>query len=295
MRRPPDPRALRERAVQDLRAFERQARDTGIAMEVLRPAHYALCASIDDVVLNTPWGAASGWAGQTLVATFHHGARGTDQFFDQLRQMRKAPDKFLPVIELMYLCLSLGFMGRYRQARGEGELERVRAEAHAAIAAQRTGGRSGAVAALARGRGALPAGARRPAGLGRSGRRRGTVRRAAVLDIHQPERGVRWAAGAGARLASRAHAAGDARGDRAAVAAAARATPNRPPSIGCAPACSRTSTDARSACWARRRRRSSASPTTRCSHRAARSCRLRRCRCWSGSPRRCGTRADRCA
>ena len=119
MRRPPDPQALRERAVQDLRGFERQARDTGVAMELLRPAHYALCASIDDVVLNTPWGAASGWADQTLVATFHHGARGTDQFFDQLRQMLKAPDKFLPVIELMYLCLSLGFMGRYRQARGE--------------------------------------------------------------------------------------------------------------------------------------------------------------------------------
>jgi type VI secretion system protein ImpK len=137
MRRAPDPRALRERAMQDLHAFERQARDTGIAMEVLRPAHYALCASIDDLVLNTPWGAASGWAGQTLVAIFHHGARGADQFFDQLRQMQKAPDKFLPAIELMYLCISLGFMGRYRQARGEGELDRVRAEAHAAIAARR--------------------------------------------------------------------------------------------------------------------------------------------------------------
>jgi type VI secretion system protein ImpK len=136
MRRPPDPRALRECAVQFLHAFERKARDAGTAMEVLRPAHYALCASIDDLVLNTPWGAASGWADQTLVATFHRGARGTDQFFDQLRQMQKAPDKFLPVIELMYLCLSLGFMGHYRQARGEGELERVRADTHAAIASR---------------------------------------------------------------------------------------------------------------------------------------------------------------
>ena len=120
MHRAPDLRALRERAEQDLRAFERQARDAGIAMEVLRPAHYALCASIDDVVLNTPWGAASGWADKTLVASLHPGARGTDQFFEQLRQMQKTPGKFLPVIELMVLCLSLGFMGRYRQARGEG-------------------------------------------------------------------------------------------------------------------------------------------------------------------------------
>jgi type VI secretion system protein ImpK len=137
MRRPPDLQALRERAVQDLRTFERQGRDAGIAMELLRPAHYALCAAIDDVVLNTPWGAAGDWAGQTLVASFHHGARGTDQFYDQLRQMQKAPEKFLPVIELMVLCLSLGFMGRYRQARGEGELDVIRAEAHAAIVAQR--------------------------------------------------------------------------------------------------------------------------------------------------------------
>ena len=106
-------------------------------MEVLRPAHYALCASIDDVVLNTPWGAASGWASQTLVAKFHPGAGGADQFFDQLRQMRRTPNRFLPAIELMYLCLSLGYMGRYRQVRGEGELEQARSETHAVIAAQR--------------------------------------------------------------------------------------------------------------------------------------------------------------
>jgi type VI secretion system protein ImpK len=137
MQRAPDIRALRDRAEQGLRAFERQARDAGIAMEVLRPAHYALCASIDDVVLNTPWGAVSGWADKTLVASLHPGARGTDQFFEQLRQMQKTPGKFLPAIELMVLCLSLGFVGRYRRAGGEGELDQVRADAHAAIAAQR--------------------------------------------------------------------------------------------------------------------------------------------------------------
>jgi type VI secretion system protein ImpK len=135
-RRAPDIQALRQRAVHDLQAFERNGRDGGIPMEVLRPVHYALCASIDDLVLNAPWGAASGWAGRTLVATFHPGARG-DAFFDQLDHMRKAPDKFLPVIELEYLCLSLGFMGRYRQAPDPGGLERLRAETHAVIASQR--------------------------------------------------------------------------------------------------------------------------------------------------------------
>jgi len=128
--------ALRQRVVQDLNLFDRSGRDAGIPLEMLRPAHYALCASIDDVVLNAPWGAASGWTARTLVATFHPGARA-DAFFDQLRHVCGAADKFMPVIELMYLCLSLGFMGRYREGRGQGELERIRAGTHAVIAAQR--------------------------------------------------------------------------------------------------------------------------------------------------------------
>jgi type VI secretion system protein ImpK len=136
LRRPPDVWKLRERAVQELTAFERRAQDAGIAMDLLRPTHYALCASIDDVVLNTPWGATSGWVNQALVKAYHPGARGTDQFFEQLQQMRKAPQKFLLVIQLMFVCLSLGFMGRYRQVRGGGELEQVRSDAHAAIASQ---------------------------------------------------------------------------------------------------------------------------------------------------------------
>jgi type VI secretion system protein ImpK len=135
-RRAPDVQALRDRVLGDLRNFERQTRDLGIPMELVRPAHLVLCASVDDLVLNTPWGAASGWAGNTLVASLHHTARGTDEVFDQLRPMRQAPGKFLPVIELTFLCLSLGLMGRYRQA-GSGELESIRTEMHAAIAAQR--------------------------------------------------------------------------------------------------------------------------------------------------------------
>ena len=136
LRQPPDLRALRDRCLQDLRTFERQARDASIAMELLRPAHYALCASLDDVVLNSPWGAGSDWSKQTLVANQHPAVRDPDHFVTELRQMLTAPQRYLQAIEVMYLCLSLGYLGRYRQERGGGELADVRAAAHAAIAAQ---------------------------------------------------------------------------------------------------------------------------------------------------------------
>ncbi len=137
LRQPPDLRALRDRCLQDLRTFERQARDAGIGMELLRPAHYALCAAIDDVVLSSPWGAGSDWSKQTLVANQHPAVRDPDHFFAELRRMLAEAQRYLPVIEVMYLCLSLGFMGRYRRESGRAELADVRAAAHAAIAAQR--------------------------------------------------------------------------------------------------------------------------------------------------------------
>jgi type VI secretion system protein ImpK len=135
----PDPGELRERAVQGMRAFEQNARAAGVPIELLRPAHYALCASLDDVVLNTPWGSTGVWDVRSLVATFHQQVVGGDRFFDLLTQMRQNPGQFLPVVELLYLCVSLGFQGRYRLSpRGPAELDRLREETYALIVRQRT-------------------------------------------------------------------------------------------------------------------------------------------------------------
>ena len=221
MRRAPDPGVLRERVVQDLRAFERQARDAGIAMELLRPAHYALCASIDDVVLNTPWGAASGWASQTLVGTFHPGARGTDQFFDQLRQMRRNSEP-VPAGHRADVRLPLARLHGSLPAGARRGRTRADAVRHARRDRRSARGRgSRAVATLARRRRAVSVRAAALAGLGRAGRRGGAVRRPVVLDLHQPECGLRRSAGPGAHHTADAHAAGDARRDRAAAATAA--------------------------------------------------------------------------
>jgi type VI secretion system protein ImpK len=107
-------------------------------MDQLRPAHYALCASLDDVVLNTPWGSAGAWAARSLVSSFHQEVRSGERFFDLLGQLRQNPGTFLPALELMYLCLSLGFQGRYRLSpRGPGELDRLREDLYTIIVRQR--------------------------------------------------------------------------------------------------------------------------------------------------------------
>ena len=134
----PDPGDLRERAVAGVREFEKRSRDIGVSLELLRPAHYALCASLDDVVLNTPWGSTGIWDARSLVSTFHQEVRSGERFFNLLRQMCQNPGTFLPVIELMYLCMSLGFQGQYRlSARGPAELDRLREEVYTLLVRQR--------------------------------------------------------------------------------------------------------------------------------------------------------------
>ena len=132
----PDAGDLRERVVRELHDFERRAREGGIAMDQLRPAHFALCATIDDVVLNTPWGAASNWASQSLLASFHPGARSPDPLSDLVRQLRRNADKLRPASELVYLCISLGFTGRSAPSQGGAMFDRPREETYTLVATQ---------------------------------------------------------------------------------------------------------------------------------------------------------------
>jgi type VI secretion system protein ImpK len=134
---PPDSGDLYQRTVRQIRVFEQEARDKGVPLEQLRPAHYALCASLDDIVLNTPWGSSGTWSQRSLVSAFHQEVRSGERFFDVLKQMCDNPGRFLPVIKLMYVCMSLGFIGQYRLSRrGVGDINRIREETYAVIARQ---------------------------------------------------------------------------------------------------------------------------------------------------------------
>jgi type VI secretion system protein ImpK len=135
--RPPDLANVYDRTTGALRRFEQQARQTGVPPEQIRFAHYALCVSLDDVVLNTPWGADSNWAKRPLAIAFHLEPSDGGHFFELLTRLRLEAARFMPVIEIMYLCMSLGYMGRYRTApRGQVYLDRIRAETCALLTAQ---------------------------------------------------------------------------------------------------------------------------------------------------------------
>ncbi len=118
---------LRRAMVEAVHQFEKDALATGMDPQSLRAARYALCATVDDIVLSTPEGRASTWTQQSMTAIFHNEVVGGERFFDILEQLQRDLGRQEPVVELMYLCMSLGFTGRYRvRPRGVAEMTELR-------------------------------------------------------------------------------------------------------------------------------------------------------------------------
>jgi len=113
-----DPDKLRRSVIAEVRAFENSALQSGIDAQDIKIARYAICATLDDVVLNTPWGGQSVWAQQSMVGTFHRETVGGDRFYDLLARLEKEPGKNVDLLEFLFMCLSLGFEGRLRVEQG---------------------------------------------------------------------------------------------------------------------------------------------------------------------------------
>jgi type VI secretion system protein ImpK len=137
--RHPDPAGLRARLREQIDGFERSARAAGVAEDRLFVARYALCALLDDSAAATPWG--RDWGSQGLLAELHGEASGAEKFFTLLEQMIGDPAKYLELLEFFYVCLALGFEGKYRGGEGGRQaLAQTRTRLYGIVAAQRPQG-----------------------------------------------------------------------------------------------------------------------------------------------------------
>ncbi len=122
----PDIGSLQSHVAQEIMTFEAEARGKGESAEAILSARYALCTFLDETVLSTPWGTESNWGNQTLLVRFHNETWGGEKFFQMLDRLMPDPPANLHLLEFLYVCLALGFEGKYRvQAQGRGQLDQV--------------------------------------------------------------------------------------------------------------------------------------------------------------------------
>ena len=133
--------ALRNSVVAMMHAFEETARDQGARREAAYAGRYALCALIDETVLQMPWGSDSVWSKQSLLTTLHNETGGGAKFFQILARMLEDPAGNIDLLELLHVCLCLGFRGQYGLMEGGGErLAEIQRRLYRSIREQRGDG-----------------------------------------------------------------------------------------------------------------------------------------------------------
>ncbi|MQU58823.1 DotU family type IV/VI secretion system protein [Pseudomonas helleri] len=110
-----------------IKAFEANALCRGVDSQHMMKARYVLCTVVDEAVVTTRWGKESEWSQQSLLSSFHNETFGGEKVFQVLDQLCKDPVYNLSLLELIYLCLALGFEGKFRVIeRGIHELDGIR-------------------------------------------------------------------------------------------------------------------------------------------------------------------------
>jgi len=94
-------------------ALDEEIRQHGYDSATQLAYRYALCTFIDEAVMGTAWGSNSIWAERSLLSVNHSETWGGEKFFTVLSRMMMDPTRYRDVLEFKYLCLCLGFKGKY--------------------------------------------------------------------------------------------------------------------------------------------------------------------------------------
>lgn len=130
--------ALNVRLCESMQAFDMAAAHNGAESSQVQAARYVLCTVVDEAVVTSQSGDRSEWSKMSLLSKFQGETSGGEKFFHLLDRVLQNPSKYLPLLELMYVCLSLGFEGKYRvMPRGTIELEAIRDSLYRQILNQR--------------------------------------------------------------------------------------------------------------------------------------------------------------
>jgi type VI secretion system protein ImpK len=105
---------LAEQLTHEIKSFEINAQKQGYPADMILLARYILCTTTDELISYTSWGSLGLWEEHKLLSAFQNEPWGGERFFLILERASADPNAYIDLLELMYLCLSMGYEGKYR-------------------------------------------------------------------------------------------------------------------------------------------------------------------------------------
>lgn len=119
-----DPSTLKTKVINMFDNFEQNARITGIDNEKIKQAKFALVAFLDETIISSNWQRKDEWLTEPLQIKLFDTFNAGEEFFTNLHNLRQRSSNNKDVLEVYYLCLTLGFKGMY-QLQSPETLRRV--------------------------------------------------------------------------------------------------------------------------------------------------------------------------
>ena len=104
---------LQEELLHEIDAFEQAVKQHHYNGEYIQVAKYVICAAFDELISNTSWGEKE-WQPYSLLAAYGQDLNHQEKFYTILEHAVKEPAYYIDLMELMYICLSLGYTGHYQ-------------------------------------------------------------------------------------------------------------------------------------------------------------------------------------
>jgi type VI secretion system protein ImpK len=130
----PQPEVLKQRINALFSSMAQKGRQAGISEVDLRDATYAIAAFMDEQLLRSSWSGRVTWMAQPLQLTYFNENTAGEGFFQRLKALAATAGKE-HLVQVYYLCMALGFRGRYSIA-GAGDIETEQDQARNVLSAQ---------------------------------------------------------------------------------------------------------------------------------------------------------------
>lgn len=126
---------LRPQIASMLNDFERRAERYRYSSKIIQVAKFALASFVDETVLSNRFNLKEEWEKNPLQLEYFGEHLAGNKFFEKLAAMLKQIDVTADAVEIYYVCMLLGFKGRYAVYEKERLLQIMQETANALVKA----------------------------------------------------------------------------------------------------------------------------------------------------------------
>jgi type VI secretion system protein ImpK len=113
------PADLGDSLYQCMKALEHQGFEKQIPGHITTDMQYALAALVDEVIMMSSWPGKANWMDRSLQCRLFGEHLAGVNFFQRLERIRQGGEPNLALLEVYYVCLQLGFQGKFALSQQE--------------------------------------------------------------------------------------------------------------------------------------------------------------------------------